>query len=1192
MVDSITGNVSRSSLFAQSPATVDDEKKKIVAPPTGIKPAGTTPEDSFIRAMEAAEAGKDVTVTGKGPAHKDPFISAIDSGAIDLDELDHQYSGKDMSLMGKFDRLKYLRALKRDGRISNTRYISLKQKVGFSFEEAALLESEATGRSVDPDEIKSDPVLMNKYGFVELDPGLADTIEELQRAGVDVTAGAPPSIRREVGRQFGEEAKLNALNELREQGQILHYEPSKLGMIITVPTINGPQKILLDELGMSGKDFLDMISEVPGVALNVAATAGAIIASPALLTGFAVPGLAMGTLMAISGASYFVGASASDIVNRYFTENQLYAVNQIVKDRGVEAGIAALIDGLLLQGVKFIRGVGQKTIGPVAGSGDLAVKNYLKSIAKGKQVIQYDQQGNIIFNKDGSPKLGDLQLTPGLATQSPTIQRIEGIAEKIPGSADVLEAQKNIIQKQLTEIEMRAKGVQPEIVEETVAGETYKKVMYPGAEKLGTSAEVGEEVSEYVSRQLAKDEAIIQSQRSSINVEADAAIDKVAANLSSTGEKVVKTKQAGEIVMDGVTKSRNKYVEEFDKFNAALRESKNYKGDMVIDSSDINKLAQKLETEFPTKDKTIVATKPPWRDTVVSEPILPKQLTSSLMDDLKNVNNMDIDQAIKFKGILRESLSSESIPTEADRLITSIIRALDEKIGTAIKSQGKDVQKAYNKMLKFEADNAAMFDIPIIKKVLNGTIEPENAIVPAIMQGDAATLRAFEAVLGKNSAALADAKSAAFNEMIRKSRSSLGENYTSPNALWDQIVNLPETSQKFLLGKDYKKVKNLLDVLAVERGIVDITQLSNMSGSMANKLQKVIAMERAAEKNWKNKFLKPFLKDKIDETAMNVADFTKYFLKTANPPDITNIMNKFSPKLREKIQKRVIQEILESGRTADPDLILKEFATGQTPPHPALYKALFNIGGGDEPLARKKLVTILGKEIVDLLEDAAGIKAAQRVTQDVARSAGGLISGSIVNQLTNLKFGNMMTVIKYRIVAKILSSPTGRAWLTSQKKLPAIGPKTAGGAVASKEIMDLVSEEFENEPELKKIAINELERINAEYFERLEEDKKYNQRSKQTIEGTQERQFQRTEPVNVPTSAVQPAEVTRNAGVNEASRLATAFNPAGMMPAPTAGAINPQTMARGQQLFNKPGEITFANQGGIMSTNKAFQRVA
>ena len=109
---------------------------------------------------------------------------------------------------------------------------------------------------------------------------------------------------------------------------------------------------------------------------------------------------------------------------------------------------------------------------------------------------------------------------------------------------------------------------------------------------------MGEEVSEFVSRQLAKDEAIIQSQRSSINAETDVAIDKVAANLSSTGEKVVKTKQAGEIVMDGVTKSRNNYVEELDKLNTALRESKNYKGDMVIDSSDINKLAQKTRNRI------------------------------------------------------------------------------------------------------------------------------------------------------------------------------------------------------------------------------------------------------------------------------------------------------------------------------------------------------------------------------------------------------------------------------------------------------------------------------------------------------------------------------------------------------------------------------------------------------------------
>tara|TARA_R100000008_G_scaffold35861_1_gene20433 strand:+ start:1202 stop:4798 length:3597 start_codon:yes stop_codon:yes gene_type:complete len=59
--------------------------------------------------------------------------------------------------------------------------------------------------------------------------------------------------------------------------------------------------------------------------------------------------------------------------------------------------------------------------------------------------------------------------------------------------------------------------------------------------------------------------------------------------------------------------------------------------------------------------------------------------------------------------------------------------------------------------------------------------------------------------------------------------------------------------------------------------------------------------------------------------------------------------------------------------------------------------------------------------------------------------------------------------------------------------------------------------------------------------------------------------------------------------INPASRLSN-VNMA--QPITNTGPINPNTMARGQQLFNRPGEITFASKGGIMSTNKAFQRVA
>jgi hypothetical protein len=66
--------------------------------------------------------------------------------------------------------------------------------------------------------------------------------------------------------------------------------------------------------------------------------------------------------------------------------------------------------------------------------------------------------------------------------------------------------------------------------------------------------------------------------------------------------------------------------------------------------------------------------------------------------------------------------------------------------------------------------------------------------------------------------------------------------------------------------------------------------------------------------------------------------------------------------------------------------------------------------------------------------------------------------------------------------------------------------------------------------------------------------------------------------------------------VNQESRLASAnlIQPVNMTRTGTTdtGAVNPNTLARGQQLFGGPGEITFAAKGGIMNTKKAFQRVA
>ena len=81
--------------------------------------------------------------------------------------------------------------------------------------------------------------------------------------------------------------------------------------------------------------------------------------------------------------------------------------------------------------------------------------------------------------------------------------------------------------------------------------------------------------------------------------------------------------------------------------------------------------------------------------------------------------------------------------------------------------------------------------------------------------------------------------------------------------------------------------------------------------------------------------------------------------------------------------------------------------------------------------------------------------------------------------------------------------------------------------------------------------------------------------------------------------AILGLEEKESAPPNEVSRLSNpnfigSVSPVNFAQAPTTdtGAVNPNTLARGQQLFSGPGEITFAAKGGIMNTKKAFQRVA
>jgi hypothetical protein len=76
-----------------------------------------------------------------------------------------------------------------------------------------------------------------------------------------------------------------------------------------------------------------------------------------------------------------------------------------------------------------------------------------------------------------------------------------------------------------------------------------------------------------------------------------------------------------------------------------------------------------------------------------------------------------------------------------------------------------------------------------------------------------------------------------------------------------------------------------------------------------------------------------------------------------------------------------------------------------------------------------------------------------------------------------------------------------------------------------------------------------------------------------------------------PQTSFSPNPESRLANTNMGNPIG-AVDMAAMPTTTDPGPMNMNTMARGQQLFGGPGEITFAAEGGIMNARKPIQRVA
>jgi hypothetical protein len=344
----------------------------------------------------------------------------------------------------------------------------------------------------------------------------------------------------------------------------------------------------------------------------------------------------------------------------------------------------------------------------------------------------------------------------------------------------------------------------------------------------------------------------------------------------------------------------------------------------------------------------------------------------------------------------------------------------------------------------------------------------------------------------------------------------------------DEFMLNDPDSLKILMGPNY------------EQKVTELQKLMELSNKVENGIVNQAISQKATAKEFTNKIITNAKKGDFG-TANNTLELIEelggFDSKLVN--DIrNNIMKDLfeqSFKIQDKPGKKMLQEVLDVQKFADNIKKLRE------------DENLVKFFNGDQ------------------LEALTSYEQYSRAVGGNLGVGGELAKAEQTSQLVQ-KFNVLdtgLTILKYNVLARILSTP-----------------------VTAKSLKALTPDGFtSNNLKVLQTALIGLER------EAIDNARGYNKFEDQGIVNEYE-----IKPKEMGQMAPTPNISFDPSPVNQVSRLANAniANPVGMMPTATAdtGAINPNTMARGQQLFGGPGEITFAAEGGIMNARKPIQRVA
>ena len=496
----------------------------------------------------------------------------------------------------------------------------------------------------------------------------------------------------------------------------------------------------------------------------------------------------------------------------------------------------------------------------------------------------------------------------------------------------------------------------------------------------------------------------------------------------------------------------------------------------------------------------------------------------------KDKNMLNYKTLYKMREDLHKLMHNEDpkISMAAQAMHKSLLRVLDPKNGFI---KGSDDFMVNAKILNSQVTNAEVVNgMNMMREAFLKGNDLDGFVKTMIKPSNTNNIAAIQQMLK-----LPDDASQADKKVSEKFFNTLKNYWLVSTAksdegakILDEFMLNDPDSLKILMGPNY------------EQKVTELQKLMELSNKVENGIVNQAISQKATAKEFTNKIITNAKKGDFG-TANNTLELIEELggFKSKLVNDIrNNIMKDLfeqSFKIQDKPGKKMLQEVLDVQKFADNIKKLRE------------DENLVKFFNGDQ------------------LEALTAYEQYSRAVGGNLGVGGELAKAEQTSQLVQ-KFNVLdtgLTILKYDILAKLLSMP-----------------------VTAKSLKALTPDGFtSNNLKVLQTALIGLER------EAIDNARGYNKFEDQGIVNEYE-----IKPKEVGRMAPTPNVSFDPSPVNQESRLASAniANPVGMMPTATAdtGPMNMNTMARGQQLFGGPGEITFAAQGGIMNARKPMQRVA